>query len=142
MVAFLLHSISSTSKTHAAILPVALLQLVPAPRVLTPATWGRHDHVLTFIICYATAGPQPLLRLTHSPQSLGNCTIPWAPSSFSFSPSFLSSLHYHLPQPGLLKSAAIKTDAGLKCHKCISNCQNINLFTLSCLAFLRVRGVG
>lgn len=42
--------------------------------------------------------------------------------------------------PVLLKSAAIKTHAGLKCQKRISNCQNINLLTLRCLAFLRGGG--
>lgn len=51
----------------------------------------------------------------------------------SFSPSLL--FHPSIT-PRLLKSAAIKTDAGLKCHGCISNCQNINLFTPSCPASL------
>lgn len=60
--------------------------------------------------------------------------LPFPSLHLSFHPTITTSHN-----PGLLKSAAIKTDAGLKCHKCISNCQNINLFTLSCLAFLRVR---
>lgn len=67
-----------------------------------------------------------------------------AAPSHGLPPPPLLSLHpsFHLSitpsrSPALLKSAAIKTDAGLKCHKRISNCQNINLFTLRCLAFLR-----
>lgn len=51
----------------------------------------------------------------------------------------------HSPQnshPTLLKSAAIKTHAGLKCQKRISNCQNINLFTLRCHTFPRGKGWG
>lgn len=80
----------------------------------------------------------PCCFLVHSPQSLGSCIILGAPSSFPLS----SSLHYPSHSPVLLKSTAIKTDAGLKCHKCISNCQDINLFTFRCLAVLRARGVG
>lgn len=62
--------------------------------------------------------------------------LPPPPPSPSLHPSFHPSI---TPSHSLalLKSAAIKTDAGLKCHKCISNCQNINLFTLRCLALLR-----
>lgn len=30
-------------------LSVALPQFVLAPRVLLPATWGRHDHILPFM---------------------------------------------------------------------------------------------
>lgn len=129
MPSIFLHSIFTTSR-----MSVALPQFVPAPRVLLPATWGRHGHMLPFMNWSATAGPQPLLRLIHSPQSLGSCTIPWALSLLLLVsiPPFIPPLP---PTPALLKSAAIKTDAGLKCHKCISNCQNINLFTLRCLAF-------
>lgn len=144
MGAFLLHSIPSTSKTHAVILSGAPLQLVPVPGVLTPATWGRHYHMYPSIICYATAGPQPLLCLIHSPRSLGCSTsrvLPPLPFPF-LHPSFHASITTS-NNLALLKSAAIKTDARLKCHKCISNCKNINLFTLSCLAFpLGVKGVG
>lgn len=60
-----------------------------APSLPLRATWGRHDHALPFTDLAATAGPQPLLCLTQSPQSLGSCAIPWALSSFSFFPSLL-----------------------------------------------------
>lgn len=61
---------------------------------------------------------------------------PSPPLHPSFHPSITPSC-----TPALLKSAAIKTDAELKCQKCISNCQNINLFTLRCLAFYSEGGV-
>lgn len=60
-----------------------------APSLPLRATWGRHDHALPFTDLAATAGPQPLLCLTQSPQSLGSCAIPWALSSFSFFSSLL-----------------------------------------------------
>lgn len=112
--------------------------LSPLREFPPPATWGRHDHMLPPLPAdLQLQDPQPLLlRLVHSPHSPGSCTIPWAPSSSSSIPPFIPPLPPSRT-PALLKSAAIKTDAGLKCHKCISNCQNINLFTLRCIAFFR-----
>lgn len=39
----------------------------------------------------------------------------------------------HTTQSATPKSGQMKTDAGWKCHKCISNCQRINLLTQSAL---------
>lgn len=45
----------------------------------------------------------------------------------------LFSLAVHYTQSATPKSGRMKTDAGWKCHKCISNCQRINLLTHSAL---------
>lgn len=89
--------------------------------LLLAATWGRHAHSHTLFF-FLPARPV-------SGGSLPSHRLPLLLSLFSLSLLFHPSLN-----PRLLKSAAIKTDAGLKCHRCISNCQNINLFTPSCPA--------
>lgn len=97
--------------------------------LLQAATWGRHAHshtpVFYLFIYFSFCQHSP----TVSGGSLPSHRLPLLLSSFSLSLLFHPSL-----TPRLLKSAAIKTDAGLKCHGCISNCQNINLFTPSCPA--------
>lgn len=114
-------------------LSVPLPQFVSVSGVLLPATWGRHDHMLAFINGSVTAGPQPLLHLSVHILWVA-ASSPELPPPFYASPCFFFSVALP-PSCNLVlrRSAVIKTDAGLKCQKRISNCQNINLFTLWCL---------
>lgn len=95
-------------------------------------------------IC-SSASTQALVHLVCSLQPPCCCIISW---TSPHPPLLFLSIPNPPPPlppsttPSLLKSAAIKTHAGLKCQKRISNCQNINLFTLRCLAFLRGEGGG
>lgn len=82
---------------------------------------------LYFVPFASTAAPPPPTPISGG--SIHSHRRPLLISSISPSLLFHPSI-----TPRLLKSAAIKTDAGLKCHGCISNCQNINLFTPSCPA--------
>lgn len=131
---FLALLISRTLRPPAVIVSVALPQFVPAPKEFCCSPLGGDMticfHLLTNLQLqvYSTCcSSYTLLRLWIAAPSHGLLPPPPPPLHPSSHPTITPSR-----TSTLLKSAAIKTDAGLKCHKHISNCQNINLLTLPC----------